>query len=60
MGENWDFSGFFSDFGGESLLVGQKWGLVCQLAGLGRNRQEKCVKKRLKMSVNWHKIGVNS
>ncbi len=56
MGENWDFSGFFSDFGGESLLLGQKWGLVCQLAGHGRYRQENCVKKRRKIGKNWQKF----
>ncbi len=43
--ENWGFSDFFSDFGGKSLFLGQKWGLVCQLAEYGQNRQEKCVKK---------------
>ncbi len=56
MGENWGFSGFFSDFGGESLFLGQKWGLVCQFAEHGRYGQEKCVKKRVKMSKNWQKF----
>ncbi len=40
-----DFSGFFSDFGGESLFLGQKWGLACQLAGHGRYGQDKNVEK---------------
>ncbi len=29
LGEIWGFLVFFSDFGGESLLLSQKWGLVC-------------------------------
>jgi len=38
IGEIGGFSGFFSDFRGESLFLGQKWESVCQLAGLGRDR----------------------
>jgi hypothetical protein len=38
LGEIWDFSGFFSDFRDESLFLGQKWSLLCKLAGLGRDR----------------------
>ncbi len=45
LGEIWGFSGFFSDFGGESLLLGQKWGLVCKYAGHGQSRKEKNVRK---------------
>ena len=29
IGENWGFFSFFSDFGGESLFLSHKWGLVC-------------------------------
>jgi len=54
--EIWGFSGFFSDFRGESLLLGQKWGSVCKNAGHGRYGQEKCVKKRQKNGINWHKF----
>jgi len=35
LGEIWGFSGFFSDFGGKSLFLSQKWGLVCQYEGYG-------------------------
>ncbi len=52
LGEIWGFSGFFSDFRGKSLFLGLKWGLVRELAGHGRYRQEKCIKKRQKISKN--------
>ena len=48
---------FFADFRGKSLFLGQKWGLVCKLAGLGRYRQEKCVEKRRNISINFNKFG---
>ncbi len=57
MGENWGFLGFFSDFGGTSLLLGQKWGLVCQYAGHGWYRQEKTVEKLGNIGINFNKFG---
>ncbi len=56
LGEIWGFSGFFSDFKSESSLLSQKWGLVCQYAGIGRYGQDKCVEKRRKIGKNWHKF----
>jgi hypothetical protein len=35
MEENWDFSGFFSDFRDESLFLSQNWGLYVNLWGMG-------------------------
>ncbi len=45
LGEIWGFSGFFSDFKGESLFLGQKWGLVCLYSESGQEGQEKNVEK---------------
>ncbi len=53
LGEIWGFLGFFSDFMGESLFLGLKWGLVCKHAGHGRYGQEKSVKKRREIGMNW-------
>ncbi len=49
MGENWGFLGFFSDFGGKPLFLGQNWGKYVNMRGRGNVG-------KIKTSKNEHKL----